>query len=97
MFLSNGDFENGGQADWSIGLGTLSVYIDDLYTPLFVVPMNLGSTLKLDNGRAWVGFTSATGENQWQVYILYIYTYKYMYIYIIYIYIYTYIYMYTGT
>jgi hypothetical protein len=52
--------------DWGSGLGLLSVYIDDLYSPILITPIDLGSTLKLDDGRAWVGFTGATGENNWQ-------------------------------
>ena len=49
------------------GMGTLSVYVDDLLTPVIVTPLNLAATLKLDNGRAWIGFTAATGDSTWQV------------------------------
>ena len=41
--------------------GTLSIYLDDLSTPSLSVPIELGSTLDLDLGRAFVGFTAATG------------------------------------
>lgn len=65
-FLSNADFPYGGQADWSTGMGTLKVYVDDMATPKLVVPLNLDATLKLHHGRAWVGFTAATGTKSWQ-------------------------------
>jgi hypothetical protein len=45
--------------------GSLSVYLDDLLNPRLVVPLDLSSTLGLDDGRAWVGFTSGT-FNAWQ-------------------------------
>ncbi|GMI22531.1 hypothetical protein TeGR_g13865, partial [Tetraparma gracilis] len=66
-FLSNADFPNGGQADWGVGLGTLSVYVENLHDPVLIVPLNLEATLDLNHGRAWVGFTAATGSNTWQV------------------------------
>ena len=43
------------------GLGVLRVFVDDLADPVLTVPVNLGAHLGLDQGRAWVGFTSATG------------------------------------
>lgn len=43
-------------------LGTLAIFVDDLSEPVLVVPVNLANTLELDNGRAWLGFTAATGE-----------------------------------
>ena len=52
--------------DWEEGLGLLSVYVNDLNRPLIVTPLNLGATLGLDSGRAWVGFTAATGAQMWQ-------------------------------
>ena len=45
----------------------MSVYLDDLFKPIFVTPINLDFTLKLNSGRAWVGFTGATGDNTYQV------------------------------
>ena len=43
------------------GIGALSVYVD-LLSPVLVTPLNLAGTLDLHNhGRAWVGFTAATG------------------------------------
>lgn len=41
--------------------GTFSVFVDDLTTPALVVPLNLGATLSLADGAAWVGFTLGTG------------------------------------
>ena len=40
--------------------GTLSLFIDDLSSPLLSISLNLDTTLALDNGRAIVGFTSGT-------------------------------------
>lgn len=65
-FIENADFENGGQGDWGTGFGLLYVYIDDLYSPVITTPLNLEATLNLDNGRAYVGITGATGDNHWQ-------------------------------
>ena len=41
--------------------GTLSVFLDDLANPALTVSLDLAATLSFDNGRAWVGFTAATG------------------------------------
>jgi hypothetical protein len=65
-FLENADYKNGGQGDWGSGFGLLYVYIDDLYSPIITTPINLDYTLKLDNGRAYVGLTAATGTTMWQ-------------------------------
>lgn len=40
---------------------TLSVFLDDLVTPVLTVPIGLASTLVLDADRAFVGFTAGTG------------------------------------
>lgn len=32
-----------------------------------MVPLNLEATLRLNHGRAYVGFTAATGRDTWQV------------------------------
>ncbi|MCT7991018.1 SBBP repeat-containing protein [Laspinema olomoucense] len=40
--------------------GTLQIFMDDLSTPVLTVPVDLGTTLDLDSGKAWVGFTAAT-------------------------------------
>ncbi|MGE0481881.1 MAG: PQQ-dependent sugar dehydrogenase, partial [Phycisphaerae bacterium] len=41
--------------------GELAVFLDDLETPVLTAPLDLASTLSLDNGGAWVGFTASTG------------------------------------
>jgi hypothetical protein len=41
--------------------GTLTVFLDDLTSPVLTVPVDLGTTLRRGNARAWVGFTAATG------------------------------------
>jgi hypothetical protein len=41
--------------------GTLSIYVDNLGTPLLVVNVDLSLQLSLNNGSAWVGFTGAEG------------------------------------
>jgi hypothetical protein len=69
-FMSNADYPQGGQADWGTGVGVLSVYIDDMQKPVLTIPLNLCATLDCDAGRAWVGFTAATGERFWQVHDL---------------------------
>jgi hypothetical protein len=40
---------------------SLQVRVDDLTTPLLTVAVDLSSLLDLDSGKAWVGFTAATG------------------------------------
>lgn len=65
-FLNNADFKNGGEGDWGTGLGLLYVYLDDMFSPIITIPINLGATIKLDNGRAIVGITAATGNEYWQ-------------------------------
>jgi|ERR1719263_884933 len=66
-FLENADFKYGGEGDWGTGFGLLYVYVDDLYSPVLTTPLNLESTLKMDDGRMYVGLTSATGNSNWQV------------------------------
>ncbi len=41
--------------------GTLSIFVDNLGTPLLVISVDLTTQLSLNNGSAWVGFTGATG------------------------------------
>jgi len=43
------------------GAGSLNIYIDDVAVPLLKIPMSLPKLVSLDGGRAWVGFTAATG------------------------------------
>lgn len=64
--MQNADFQYGGVGDWGPGFGLLYVYLDDMYSPVITTPINLGSTLLLDNGRAYVGVTAATGREYWQ-------------------------------
>lgn len=40
--------------------GNLYVYMDDIRTPILAVQLFLDDVLDLDDGQAWVGFTSAT-------------------------------------
>jgi hypothetical protein len=37
-----------------------------MYSPVITTPINLGATLSLDDGRAYVGLTAATGDQYWQ-------------------------------
>jgi len=46
--------------------GMLSIFLDDLSSPVLQVSVNLADLLDLDTGRAWVGFTGATRWNLWQ-------------------------------
>jgi hypothetical protein len=41
--------------------GNLQVFLDDMENPLMTVYVNLARVMNLDEGRAWVGFTAATG------------------------------------
>ncbi len=41
--------------------GTMRVFLNDMTTPRLSVQVNLGTLLNLNQGRAWVGFTGATG------------------------------------
>jgi hypothetical protein len=66
LSLQNADFPNGGEGDWGVGFGLLSVFVDDMYSPVITTPMNLGATLQLDDGRSYVGLTAATGDEYWQ-------------------------------
>lgn len=55
----------------SSGIGVLTLYCcdDDLSIPVLAVPLSLRKTLDLSSneGRAWVGFTAATGVETYQV------------------------------
>ena len=52
------------------GTGMLRVYLDNLDEPLMVLPIDLSYTLGLRDGRAWAGFTSATGHRFQTHYVL---------------------------
>jgi ABC-type transport system substrate-binding protein len=59
--LNDGNVHRGRVTYNPSGGGRLSVYVDDLATPALTVTVSLSSTLTLDAGTAWVGFTAATG------------------------------------
>ena len=40
--------------------GAMTVFVDDLHSPALTVPIDLDSRLAMDQGRAWLGFTSST-------------------------------------
>jgi hypothetical protein len=42
--------------------GTLTIFLDDMTKPVLTVPVDLGTKLRLDEGKAWVGLTAATGN-----------------------------------
>tara|TARA_B110000208_G_C11744366_1_gene421152 strand:- start:681 stop:1100 length:420 start_codon:yes stop_codon:yes gene_type:complete len=67
-FMENEQFGTGGMGEWGAGMGTLSIFLDDMTAPLLILPLNLGALLdtKATDGRAWVGFTAATGDSHWQ-------------------------------
>jgi len=53
-----------GPAPLHQGLGLLRVFVDDTPLPALTVPLNLEAFLDLkEGGRAWVGFTAATGDS----------------------------------
>ena len=43
----------------------MEIFLDGSANPVLTVPVDLGATLDLDAGRAWVGFVGATGGG-WQ-------------------------------
>ncbi len=45
--------------------GRLQVFLDDLEKPLLTVNVDLAEAMDLDRGRAWVGFTAATGADDY--------------------------------
>ena len=47
--------------DYDAAAGRLAVYVDDMNTPQIEADVNLADLLKLDGGKAFVGFTAATG------------------------------------
>ena len=52
------------------GTGTLQVFLDDMDAALLALPIDLGHTLGLADGRAWVGFTAATGRRYQEHHVL---------------------------
>jgi hypothetical protein len=49
------------RVDYSPQSGLMRVFLDDLATPIAQTPINLATTLNLNAGRAFVGFTASTG------------------------------------
>jgi hypothetical protein len=45
--------------------GNLRVFLDDLENPLMTVYVNLAKVMNPEDGRAWVGFTAATGADHY--------------------------------
>jgi hypothetical protein len=43
--------------------GKIQVFVDDFENPLITASIDLASVMNLDQGRAWVGFTAATGTD----------------------------------
>ncbi len=43
--------------------GNLQVFLDDLENPIIAVTVDVATVMDLDLGRAWVGFTAATGAD----------------------------------
>jgi hypothetical protein len=42
--------------------GSLAIYLDTAPDPVLTAEVDLGTLLSLDEGKAWVGFTGATGR-----------------------------------
>ena len=43
--------------------GKLQVFLDDLENPLISVAIDVAAAVNLDHGKAWIGFTAATGTD----------------------------------
>ncbi|KAH9148078.1 hypothetical protein LEN26_004610 [Aphanomyces euteiches] len=66
QFLAASEEDSATHIRWyTAGLGCLTIDFDD--RPVLSVPIHLDATLRLTGGRAFVGFTAATGEKAWQV------------------------------
>jgi len=50
--------------------GTLTVFMDNMTTPILTVAVDLNTRLGLTGGNAWVGFTAATGSASQKAFIL---------------------------
>ena len=55
--------------------GSMAIYLDNMTTPKLTVAVDLSEMLALDAGKAWVGFTAATGGG-WQNHDILNWTYK---------------------
>jgi hypothetical protein len=49
------------QAKITYQTGKLNVYVDDMKMPILTAHIDIAKTINLDNGKAWVGISSATG------------------------------------
>jgi hypothetical protein len=67
MYEKNNSFSRSEYIKSRKGPGTLSIYCQDLHEPVLIIPLDISMALDLHRGRAWVGFTAATGNNSWQV------------------------------
>jgi lectin family protein len=54
--------------------GNLAIFLDDMTKPLLNVSVDLGTKLRLDEGKVWVGFTAATGRRS-QAHDIYTFTF----------------------
>jgi peptide-N4-(N-acetyl-beta-glucosaminyl)asparagine amidase len=54
--------------------GNLAIFLDDMSKPLLNAAVDLGTALRLDEGKAWVGFTGATGRRT-QAHDIYMFTF----------------------
>ncbi|CAM9969887.1 unnamed protein product, partial [Phaeothamnion confervicola] len=52
---------------WADSLGLLKIFIDDMTSPKLALPLSLERAVPSPSGRAFVGFTAATGVDTWQV------------------------------
>ncbi len=50
--------------------GTMKIYLNDFINPVLVISIDVSTTLNLDNGKSWVGFTAASGADYENHYIL---------------------------
>jgi hypothetical protein len=49
-----------------LSMGVLRVFVDDMSEPVLTTALNMETALELQSGRAWIGFTAATGETSFQ-------------------------------
>jgi len=51
-----------------------------MYSPVITCPLDLASTIALDDGRMYVGITAATGDNHWQAHDILSWNFKSLFI-----------------
>jgi Bacterial lectin len=54
--------------------GNITIYLDNMERPILNAHVNLAELLSLDEGKAWVGFTAATGR-RFQAHDIYTFTF----------------------